>query len=84
MYSRLTNAKLFGSLSHSCIRINNKIGYFYGPLFDISLQEMALPLNIVRKIYEGMFKVRTKLMYNVRKDYFVRGNVMLINGTRVK
>jgi len=44
---------------------------------------MALPLNIVRKIYEGMFEVRTKLMYNVRKHYFVGGNTMLINGTKV-
>ena len=43
MYSRLAYTKLFGCFSYGCVRINNKIGDFNGPFFDIGLQEMALP-----------------------------------------
>ena len=44
MYSRLTNAKFLGCFPHSCVRINDKVGDFNGPLLDISFQELALLL----------------------------------------
>ena len=64
MYSRLAYTKLFGSFSHSGIRVNDKVGNFYGPLFDIGFQEMALLLISLGDIYEGVGRNRTGIVGN--------------------
>ena len=59
MYGRLTNAKLFGGFSHSCVRVNNEVCYFHGPLFDIGLQGWPSLFVRLAYIYEGRGGVRT-------------------------
>ena len=59
MYGRLAYAKLFGCLSHCCIRIDNEIGNFNGPLFNVGFQAGPPLYSSLGYIYERRGEVRT-------------------------